>query len=344
MAATLILNRAEIEALVSPHDALEPMRDAFRLYSTQCTVPALRVPSPLPPPAPPDAGAMILVPGVVAGIPAYTVKVHAKHPGRDPAIQGVIILSSLESGATLAILESGFLTALRTGLAGAIAVDVLARPDVRTVAIIGAGVQGILQLEMLLQVRSITRAWVYDISADRAREFAARNSSRLGIEIEPADKLTTALRDADIVVTATWANEAFLHPRMVRPGTHITTLGADQPGKAEVSADLLRSSLFVCDDRDLAVTMGAAGGAGVGAEVIDAELGQVIAGVHPGRTEPGQITIFGSVGLAFQDLVVAWLVYRGALERGIGHRVDFLRSVPQSVLSLDPRTPQGHLN
>jgi len=77
----------------------------------------------------------------------------------------------------------------------------------------------------------------------------------------------------------------------------------DQPGKAEVNAELLRSSLFVCDDRDLAVTMGAAGGAGVGAEVIDAELGEVIAGVHPGRTEPDQITIFGSVGLAFQDLV-----------------------------------------
>src|SRR6516225_5652121 len=137
MAETLILNRAEIEALVSPHEALEPMRDAFRLYSTQRTVPTLRVPPPLPPPAPPDAGAMILVPGIVAGIPAYTVKVHAKHPGRDPAIQGVIILSSLETGATLAILESGFLTALRTGLAGAIGAKVLARPDARTVAIVG---------------------------------------------------------------------------------------------------------------------------------------------------------------------------------------------------------------
>jgi ornithine cyclodeaminase len=100
-------------------------------------------------------------------------------------------------------------------------------------------------------------------------------------------------------------------------------LGADQSGKAEVSADLLRSSLFVCDDRDLAVTMGAAGGAGVGAEVIDAELGEVIGGLHPGRAEPDEITIFGSVGLAFQDLVVAWLAYQRALKRGIGHRVDF---------------------
>ena len=205
MTETLILDRAEITALVSPHESLQPMRDAFRLYSTQRTVPTLRVPSPLPPPASPDAGAMILVPGVVAGIPAYTVKVHAKHPGHDPAIQGVIILSSLETGATLAILESGFLTALRTGIAGAIAADVLAHHDAQTVAIVGAGVQGILQLEMLLLVRPITRARIYDISADRTWEFAARNSSRLGIEIEPAHNLDTAIRDSDIVVTATWA-------------------------------------------------------------------------------------------------------------------------------------------
>jgi ornithine cyclodeaminase/alanine dehydrogenase-like protein (mu-crystallin family) len=118
------------------------MRNAFRLYSAQRMVPALRVPSPLPAPAPPDAGAMILVPGVVAGIPAYTVKVHAKYPARDPAIQGVIVLSSLETGETLAIIESGFLTALPTGLAGAIGADVLARRDARTVAIIGGSPGG----------------------------------------------------------------------------------------------------------------------------------------------------------------------------------------------------------
>src|SRR5438132_2378968 len=172
MAETLILNRAEIRALVSPHEALEPMRDAFRLYSTQRTVPALRVPSPLPAPAPSDAGAMILVPGVVAGIPAYTVKVHAKHPGRDPAIQGVIILSSLETGATLAILESGFLTALRTGLASAIGPDVLARPDVRMLAIAGPGSQCFLQLETLLLLRRISGVRVYGISPARTRRVA----------------------------------------------------------------------------------------------------------------------------------------------------------------------------
>jgi ornithine cyclodeaminase/alanine dehydrogenase-like protein (mu-crystallin family) len=323
MAETLILNRAEIKALVSPAEALGPMRDAFRLYSTQRAVPALRIPSPLPPPAPSDASAMILVPGVVSGIPAYTVKVHAKHPGLNPAIQGIIILSSLETGGTLAILESGFLTALRTGLAGAIGADVLARPDAQTAAIVGAGAQGIRQLEMLFLVRPISRVRVHDIRPEAAREFAIGNGARLGVDIEPVNSLDDALDGADIVVTATWASRPFLQAGMIAPGTHITTLGADQPGKAEVSADLLRSSLFVCDDRELAISMGAAGGVGVGAEVIDAELGEVIAGVCPGRTSPDQITTFGSVGLAFQDLVVAWLAFQVALRRGIGQRINF---------------------
>jgi ornithine cyclodeaminase len=323
MPETLILTRPEIEALVSPREVLAPMRDAFRLYSIQRAVSALRVPSPLPHPAPADASAMVLLPGVVDGIPAYTVKVHAKHPGLTPAIQGVIILSSLETGATLAILESGFLTALRTGIAGAIAADLLARPDSQRVAIVGAGVQGSVQLEMLLLARSISRVRVYDTGEGRANEFASRNGARLGVDIEPVDNLGAALDAADIVVAATWAGKPFLQAGMVGPGTHITTLGADQPGRAEVSSDLLRSSFFVCDDRELAVAMGAAGGAGVGPEVIDAELGEVIAGVSPGRTKPDQVTIFGSVGLAFQDLVVAWLAYQAALKRGFGQRVDF---------------------
>jgi hypothetical protein len=136
-------------------------------------VPALRVPSPLPAPAPSDAGAMILVPGVVAGVPAYTVKVHAEHPGRDPAIQGVIILSSLETGKTLAIMESGFLTVLRTGLAGAIGADVLARRDARTVAIVGAGAEGILDQNTKQQIEKVIAAYHEDWNKPDAAGIAS---------------------------------------------------------------------------------------------------------------------------------------------------------------------------
>jgi ornithine cyclodeaminase/alanine dehydrogenase-like protein (mu-crystallin family) len=122
--------------------------------------------------------------------------------------------------------------------------------------------------------------------------------------------LEVAVREADIILAATWARTPFLFVPMLRQGVHVTTLGADEPGKCEVAGEVLRKAVVVCDDRDLAVQMGAVGGAGLGPEVIDAELGEVLAGAHPGRTLPSEMTVFGGVGLAFQDLVVAWEVYR----------------------------------
>lgn len=108
---------------------------------------------------------------------------------------------------------------------------------------------------------------------------------------------------------------------MVRQGTHITMIGPDEPGKCEVDAQLIESSVFVCDGRELAATMGAIARAGLQADAIAAELGEVIAGVSPGRTTPEQITIYGGVGLAFQDLIVAWQVYQAAQHTGIGQRL-----------------------
>jgi len=104
----------------------------------------------------------------------------------------------------------------------------------------------------------------------------------------------------------------------------VTTLGADEPGKAEVSADVILDALFVCDDRALAVEMGALAGVGLGPDAVGAELGEVFAGTHPGRTSPDQVTVYGGVGLAFQDAVAAWPVYEAARALGKGREVDFL--------------------
>jgi ornithine cyclodeaminase len=111
---------------------------------------------------------------------------------------------------------------------------------------------------------------------------------------------------------------------MVREGAHVTTLGPDQPGKCEVDAGLLREALVVVDDRDLALSMGAAGGAGLGADAIHASLGEVLAGRHPGRTSADQVTVLGAVGLPWQDLVAAWHAYRRAEAAGVGTRVALL--------------------
>jgi ornithine cyclodeaminase/alanine dehydrogenase-like protein (mu-crystallin family) len=266
---------------------------------------------------------MLLAPGLVPGVPAYSVKVHAKFPERDPAIRGVLVLHDLATGVPLALMESGHLTALRTGLAGALGADALARPDAAAVAVVGAGAQGRSQLAALRLVRPVSAVRVFDPAAEAAARFAA-DPACAGLEAAAAASLDEALDGADAVVTATWAREPFLFRRHLRPGMHVTTLGADQPGKCEVAADALEAAVVVVDDRRLAVEMGAVGGAGLGPDAIHAELGEVLAGAKPGRTGDRDVTVFGAVGLAFQDLAAGWLAYTRARERGVGRGIDLL--------------------
>ena len=149
-------------------------------------------------------------------------------------------------------------------------------------------------------------------------------ADELGVPVEATGSVAEAVREAGIVLAATWARAPFIVPGMLAAGTHVTTLGADEPGKAEVAAEVILAALFVCDDRALAVEMGALGGVGLGPEAVGAELGEVLSGAHPGRTSPEQVTVYGGVGLAFQDAVVAWAVYEAARARSVGREIDFL--------------------
>jgi len=250
--------------------------------------------------------------------------VHAKFPNESPAIRGILCLHDLATGSLLAVMDSTYLTAMRTGIAGALAAHVLARPDADAVAIIGAGVQGTFQLRALATLRPLRRVWVYDIVSERAKAFAQAMAKELAIPVEAAPSISTAVRQAGIVLMATWSKVPLILPGMLAPGAHVTTLGPDEPGKAEVAADLIRAGLFVCDDRALAVELGAVAGVGLGPDVVDAELGEVLSGRHPGRTSSEQITIYGGVGLAFQDAVTAWQVYEAARAGGLGSEIDIL--------------------
>lgn len=317
---TLLIGRSECTTLLQPATIVSALRDAFVSYSTPGGERARRVRAKVGG----KGTSTVLFPGMTPGIPAYTVKVHAKFPGQDPAIRGVLCLHDLESGSLLAVMDSTHLTAVRTGLAGALAADTLAVAGAGSVTVIGAGAQGVQQLRSLALLRTLHRVRVYDTDPRRAQAYADALGGELGLPIEASPSLSRAVAEAEIVLTATWAREPFLLPGMLEPGSHVTTLGADEPGKAEVSAEVLRSALFVCDDRDLAVEMGALGGVGLGPDAVAAELGEVLAGRHPGRRDAHEITVFGGVGLAFQDTVAAWAIYQGALRTGAGREIDFL--------------------
>lgn len=318
---TLLLNRKEVESLLNPFELYPNFVEAFRMYSSHQEIQPQRAHSALPKE---NSSAMILFPGLNSNVPAYTVKNHAKFPNHTPSISGVINLHDLETGQLLAIMDSAYITAVRTGLSCAMSTHLLAGKAANTVAIIGAGVQGKLQLRSLHYLRQISSVCVYDTDKKRARLFAHSMEEELNVPIHVCETIEEAVNNCGIVILATWSKEPFLFSHMIKPGVHITTLGPDEPGKCEVSAELIQKSTFVCDDRRLALQMGAIGGVGLTEDDIYAEIGEVISQQKSGRVSEDQITIYGSVGLAFQDLICAWHVYQEALKSQTGRYMNFL--------------------
>jgi ornithine cyclodeaminase/alanine dehydrogenase-like protein (mu-crystallin family) len=307
---TILLSANDLERLLDPKELLGELRAAMIAYAAPEALPGLRAHSPIPSSAPHSV--MMVFPGLVPGIPAYTVKMNAKRPTATPSVRGLIALVDIESGALLSVMDSIVITRLRTALIGALAADVLARGDVATVGVLGAGVQGRAQLRALALVRRFRSVRVYDTHPDRAAALIAELRDELGVEMRVTASVEDAVRDADVVIAATWATTPIVLKPMIKPGAHITAIGADEPGKAELAADLIIASTFVCDDATLAVSMGALAGVGLGADAIHATLGEVLAGRRAGRTRDDEVTVFGSVGLPCQDLPAAWMAYTKA--------------------------------
>ncbi len=244
---------------------------------------------------------------------ALAVKVVSVYPRNPqaglPLIQAAVLALDAATGQPLALLEGNVLTARRTGAASGAATDLLARPDSRVAAILGAGVQARTQLEAVCAVRPIQRAWVYAPTRAHAQTFARQMSARLGIPVQAAESPAQALEQADVVCAATTAREPVFSDADVRPGTHINGVGSYTPQMVELPPQTLgRAAVFV-DSR--AAALAEAG------EIIQAiqrgllsptgmtELGLLVNGEAEGRTSPEQITVFKSVGVGVQDALAA---------------------------------------
>ncbi|SDX53371.1 ornithine cyclodeaminase [Marininema mesophilum] len=308
---TLLLSKMEVKQLLDVDHLLPLLKNAFIKHSLERTIPVQKHRSSLP-----DSlnSSVVLFPGYTPTLPVYTVKVHAKHPNYPPSIKGVLLLHDLKTGELLAIMDSTYLTAVRTGLTAALATHHLANPSADTLTIIGAGVQGVYQLRYITKFRKIKQVFVYDTNHRQAQTFTDTMTEEIGIPLIVTKSLTKALSSSSIIMTATWSKKPFIFANTISPGTHITSLGSDEPNKNELDIDLIRNSLFICDDRELTLKSGALFNHQSHSSTIDAELGDVLAGRHPGRTQESEITIFSSVGLAFQDLVAAWSVYQKAID------------------------------
>ena len=320
-----ILNAEEVRTALPMAEAIAGMKDAYgQLASGKATVP-LRTQVDVPA----HQGVSLFMPAYLPGREALAVKVVSVFPGNVseglPTIHGVVLALDAHSGRPLALLEGATLTAIRTGAASGAATDLLARAEAETVAIFGSGVQARTQLEAVCTVRKIQRVRVYSLDREGARRFAAEMIGQGPVPdlIMIADSPETAVRDADIVCTATTSSSPVFPGHLLAPGTHVNAIGAFRPDMQEVDIETIRRSLVVVDSRE--AVLAEAGDLIIPIEAgeieeshIHAELGEIVNGTRPGRQNTDEITYFKSVGIAVQDAVAATIALHNAQERQLG--------------------------
>ena len=285
-----------VEEAVSPHEAYDVVREAFVAYargewSMQPKLYVTNYP----------AGDFRAMPALGGG--HALLKWVTSFPGNPsrglPTVTGIVLLSDAETGRLLAMMDAAAVTALRTAAAGVLAADTLCRSGATSYAVIGCGVNGAETARML--VARGARPVVWDL-ADERRRFVAE---RLGLR--EASSLAEALT-CEVVITVTPGASVLFEEGSLDDGQHVSLMGADGPGKAEIAvAELGRARLF-CDDWEQA-SHGGELAAGLVAGVVDdqrvTELGKVLAGHADGRGSAREITVFDSTGLAIQDLAIA---------------------------------------
>src|SRR3954451_4752748 len=280
-----VFSAAHVEAAVPPERALEAVREAFVAYARG----GWSMPPKVYVPAYP-AGDFRAMPALGAGHAALKwVTSFPGNPARGlPTVTGLVLLSDASTGQLRALFDAGAVTALRTGAAAVLAAETLGRPDAETAAVVGAGVNGRAAARTFVARGRNVALW----DVDRARAEAA--ASALGCSIAASREEALA---ADLLVTMTPGHEVLLSEGTLQPGQHVSLMGADGPGKAEIAvAELTRTNVF-CDDWEQASHNGELAHA-FEARVLSREqvtqLGDVLAGTAPGRRSSGDVTVFDS--------------------------------------------------
>ena len=300
---------AEEVARFLPYEECIPlMREAMIALSTGRTHQTLRQIVDLP------AGrAFGVMPGAILDGGTFGAKLVSVYPdnfarGRG-SHQGIVALFDPDSGAPSAILEAGEITAIRTASASAAATDALARPESRRLAILGYGEQAWRHVEALRRVRPIEEVRIWGRSFEKAQNFAARVEG-LGLAASAEPEVEAAVADADIICTVTAAAEPILDSFAVADGVHVNAVGSSRAGRAEIAEDLVARARFFADHKEGVLSQGGefirAREAGlIGDDHLLGEIGEVFAGSLAGRTGPGDVTLYKSLGSIVQDLASA---------------------------------------
>ena len=320
-----VLGREDLERLLAPADVIRAVEGAFREHAAGRgrTLPRAVLPMR-------GAGLFLAMVGSLPrrrALGTKLVTVVGANRGRGlPTLHASYLLTDPETGVPLALMEAGFLTAVRTGAASALAARYLARRDSRTIACFGAGVQARYQLLCLQAVFPVERVSVVGRDPERARAFAGRMARELGVPVEATRDRRAAVAGADLVTCATTSPTPVFDGRHVRPGTHVDAVGAFRPTTREVDSGLVRRAHVVVDtyagaweeagDVLIPIKAGA-----ITRRHVRADLAELVSGRKRGRAAREEITFFKSVGFALEDAATARLAYDRAVAGNVGTEV-----------------------
>jgi ornithine cyclodeaminase/alanine dehydrogenase-like protein (mu-crystallin family) len=319
----LYLSADDVRRALPMSAAIEAMREAFRQLSNgQVTLPMRERLD-----APGERAVALVMPCHSVAEKLFSVKfvtVFQENPRRGlPSIQALVILTDAATGEHLAVMDGASVTAIRTGAASGVATDVLARLEAAVVAVFGAGMQARTQLEAVGCVRSIGRAFVYDVDPAAAERFAADMTQQLGLPVERRGTPAETLEDADVICTATTSTTPVFEDRQLAPGAHVNAVGSFRPDVTEIPSATVCRARVVVDHRASALEeagdlIGPLSQGLVQQSHVSTELGEILLGRSPGRRSDSEITLFKSVGVAIQDLCAAARALENARRIGLG--------------------------
>lgn len=329
----IVLNQSEIARVFTMKDAIQADKDALKLYSLGKSNVPLRYNLDVPQ----HEGQSLYMPGYVADANALGIKIVSVFPKNIEkgltSVPATMVLVNSETGEVCSLIDGTYLTRLRTGAVSGAATDILARENSRIFALFGTGGQAESQLEAVLTVRPVELVKVFDISPERAKDFAERMTELFGekfnVTITAADSAEEAVKDADIITCVTTSSRPVFDGRLVKKGCHINGVGSYTPAMNEIDEYLITHADKVYVDTrngvlnesgDLIVPIQ---NGTYRADMLTGELGEVLAGIADGRQSDDEITVFKTTGTAVMDVVTGQRIYEAALEKGAGSIIEF---------------------
>lgn len=320
----LLLTKEQIESILTMEDTIEVVEEGFKAFNSGKAV----IPFPLGLEIKENRGEVHIKPGYLKGSDKYCIKIASGFYDNPkiglPSSGGMILLFDARTGAPRSLLvDRGFITDMRTAGAGALATRCLAKKSVEAVAVIGTGLQARLQIEALSKVRDFRVLKVWGRTLANVERYVEDMRQKLKAEILPAGSAEEAVRNSEVIVTATTSTSPLVKKEWVDKGMHITAMGADSPEKQELETGVLGlADKIVVDSVKQCVKLGevhhAVDDGTISVEDIHAELGEILLGLKSGRSSEEEITVCDLTGIAVQDVVTSQLVYERALKEKIG--------------------------